>query len=160
MKFGFIGAGKVGFSLGKYFAENGYQVSGYFSQFYEDAIEASKFTNSADYKSMENLVNDSDVLFLTVPDGMIEEVWNEIKKLDISGKIVCHCSGALSSKIFSDISERGGFGYSIHPLFAVSDKYESYKELSNSYFTIEVSCSGSYSQQSGGGADWIKRTVA
>lgn len=139
MKFGFIGAGKVGCSLGKYLADNGHPVVGYFSQFYEDALEASKFTNSADYKSIENLVNDSDVLFLTVPDGIIEEVWNEIKKLEISGKIVCHCSGALSSKVFSDISERGSFGYSIHPLFAVSDKYESYKELPDSYFTIEGS---------------------
>ena len=29
------------------------------------------------------------------------------------------------------------YGYSIHPLFAVSNKYDSYKELFNSYFTIE-----------------------
>lgn len=139
MKFGFIGAGKVGFSLGKYFAVNGHTVTGYFSEFYEDAVEASRFTKSTSYNNIEHLVEDSDVLFLTVPDGMIEQVWNVLKKIDISGKIVCHCSGALSSKVFSDISELGGFGYSIHPLFAVSDKYNSYKELSNSYFTIEGS---------------------
>jgi predicted short-subunit dehydrogenase-like oxidoreductase (DUF2520 family) len=66
-------------------------------------------------------------------------VWEQLKKYHISEKIVCHCSGALSSEIFSDISELGGFGVSIHPLFAVSDKYNSYKELSNSYFTIEGS---------------------
>ena len=27
--------------------------------------------------------------------------------------------------------------YSVHPLFAVSDKYNSYKELSHAYFVIE-----------------------
>lgn len=139
MKIGFIGAGKVGFSLGKYLADNGHYIAGYFSECYDDALEASKFTNSTVYKTKESLVKDSEVLFLTVPDGIIEDVWNSIKNWDISGKIVCHCSGALSSKVFSDISEHGGFGYSIHPLFAVSDKYNSYRELSKSYFTIEGS---------------------
>ncbi len=137
MKFGFIGAGKVGFSLGKYLADNGLQVTGYYSQFEEDAIEAAEFTNTNQYTDLEKLVEDSDVIFLTVTDGQIGNVWNQLKSSQIKNKIVCHCSGALSSEIFSGIAEHNCFGYSIHPLFAVSNKYESYKELSNSYFTIE-----------------------
>lgn len=139
MKFGFIGAGKVGFSLGKYLADNNQTVVGYYSEFKEDAIEAAEFTGSKTYSTIELLVKDSDVLFLTVTDGMIKAVWNQIEDTDIRGKIICHTSGALSSEVFSDISKRGGFGFSIHPLFAVSDKYHSYKELSGSYFTIEGS---------------------
>ena len=139
MKFGFIGAGKVGFSLGKYLADNNQTVVGYYSEFKEDAIEAAEFTGSKTYSTIERLVKDSDVLFLTVTDGMIKAVWNQIEDTDIRGKIICHTSGALSSEVFSDISKRGGFGFSIHPLFAVSDKYHSYKELSGSYFTIEGS---------------------
>lgn len=50
MKFGFIGAGKVGFSLGKYLADNEMEVVGYYSEFKEDALEASKFTKSSVYK--------------------------------------------------------------------------------------------------------------
>lgn len=139
MKFGFIGAGKVGFSLGKYLADNNQTVVGYYSEFKEDAIEAAEFTGSKTYSTIELLVKDSDVLFLTVTDGMIKAVWNQIEDTDIRGKIICHTSGALSSEVFSDISKREGFGFSIHPLFAVSDKYHSYKELSGSYFTIEGS---------------------
>ena len=138
MKFGFIGAGKVGFSLGKYLADNNQTVVGYYSEFEEDA-EAAEFTGSKNYSKIELLVKDSDVLFLTVTDGMIETVWNQIKDIDIREKIICHTSGALSSEVFSDISKHGSFGFSIHPLFAVSDKYQSYKELSGSYFTIEGS---------------------
>ena len=41
--------------------------------------------------------------------------------------------------LFGYFQKRGGFGVSIHPLFAVSDKYSSYKELSKSYFTVEGS---------------------
>ena len=139
MKFGFIGAGKVGFSLGKYLSDNGQDVTGYYSEFSEDAVEAAEFTKSKSYDNIELLVKDSDVLFLTVSDGQIENVWEQLKICHISHKIVCHCSGALSSEVFSNIAEFGSFGYSIHPLFAVSNKYQSYKELSNSYFTIEGS---------------------
>ena len=148
MKFGFIGAGKVGFSLGKYLADNNQNVVGYYSIINEEAIEAAKFTGSKYYENMEQLVEDSEVLFLTVPDGQIENLWNQLKsshknwmakynKPLLNNKIVCHCSGALSSDIFSSIAEYESFGYSIHPLFAVSNRYESYKELSDSYFTIE-----------------------
>lgn len=139
MKFGFIGAGKVGFSLGKYLVDNNLQVAGYYSEFEEDALEASQFTKTNHYTDLEELVEDSDVLFLTVTDGQIENVWNQLKLSHIKNKIVCHCSGALSSEIFSGIKEQNCYGYSIHPLFAVNGKYESYKELSNSYFTIEGS---------------------
>lgn len=137
MKFGFIGAGKVGFSLGKYLTVKGQTVTGYYSEFNEDAIEAAQFTDSRSYESMEQLLQDSDVLFLTVPDGMIGNLWNQLRTYQFKDKIVCHTSGALSSEIFEGIAEHESFGYSIHPLFAVSDKYTSYKDLPDSFFTIE-----------------------
>lgn len=139
MKVGFIGAGKVGFSLGKYLADNNQHIVGYYSEFEKDAKEASRFTDSDCYTDAELLVKDSEIVFVTVPDGVIEKVWSSIKHFNLSGKIICHASGALSSEVFSDISKCGGFGFSIHPLFAVSDKYSSYKELSKSYFTVEGS---------------------
>lgn len=137
MKFGFIGAGKVGFSLGKYLAVNGLELTGYYSEFMKDAIEAAQFTDSKPYENPESLLKDSDVIFLTVPDGMIEVLWNQLKTYHFKNKILCHTSGALSSEIFKGIEKHESFGYSIHPLFAVSDKYNSYKQLPNSYFTIE-----------------------
>ena len=42
---GFIGAGRVGFTLGRYFVENGLNVSGYYSRTYEHAVSASQFTD-------------------------------------------------------------------------------------------------------------------
>lgn len=139
MKFGFVGAGKVGFSLGKYFTLNGREVVGYFSEHEKDAVEAAEFTNTRKYNTIEELVEDSDALFLTVSDGQIAEVWKKLKRNNIRNKVICHCSGALSSEIFLDIAKFGSYGYSIHPLFAVSNKYDSYKELSSSFFTIEGS---------------------
>ena len=45
MKIGFIGAGKVGFSLGKYFAEKGMELSGYYSKNPASSKAAAEFTS-------------------------------------------------------------------------------------------------------------------
>ena len=52
MKIGFIGAGKVGFSFGKYFTINNIPVSGYYSRNIDTAIEAANFTNTNYFKSI------------------------------------------------------------------------------------------------------------
>lgn len=137
MRIGFVGAGKVGFTLGKYMTERNVCVSGYYSRTQESAIQASDFTHTKYYETLEELTASSDALFLTVPDGAIEEVWNSLKEYSLKGKCICHCSGAMNSAVFSGIDQMGAFGYSIHPLFAVHDRLQSYKEISQAYFTIE-----------------------
>lgn len=137
MKIGFIGAGKVGFSLGKYFKEGGVQVTGYYSRRLESAKEAAQFTNTAYYEDIYMLIEDSDILFLTVPDGNISEVFTEIKQA-VNNKIICHCSGAMTAaEAFAGAEEHGAYGYSVHPLFAVSNAYHSYKELPGVFFALE-----------------------
>ena len=172
MRIGFIGAGKVGFTFGKYIAskmplrtepdvsskmplrtesdasskmdqdknipENiQLEIGGYYSASCESARAAAEFTDTVVYNSLEELCRECEIIFLTVPDGQIESVWRRIKDLDIRGRIICHASGAMTSDIFSGITEAGAFGYSIHPMYAISSKYESYKELDNSFFTVE-----------------------
>ena len=80
---------------------------------------------------------DSEVIFITTPDSAIAQVWEELKALQIRHKIVCHCSRILSSEIFSGKTAYNCSGYSIHPLLAVCDKLHSYKEFSDTIFTIE-----------------------
>ncbi|MEG0805080.1 MAG: DUF2520 domain-containing protein [Lachnospiraceae bacterium] len=137
MKIGFIGAGKVGFSMGKYLKEHNQIITGYYSRNPKSALEAADFTNTKVYSRLDRLVMDSEILFLTVPDASIQVVWEKLKQLPIRDKCIVHCSGSLTSAIFSEIDRYSAYGYSIHPLFAISDKYNSYKELSKSLFTIE-----------------------
>lgn len=139
MKIGFIGAGKVGFSLGKYFCEHGLNVIGYYSRNPQSALQAAEFTSTMCFRDIKSIVEASDTLFLTVPDGTIQELWDYIDKLSIKNKIICHCSGSLSSSVFSNIDNHDAYGYSIHPLLGISDKLNSYKELSNAFFTLEGS---------------------
>lgn len=137
-KIGFIGAGKVGVSLGKFFREGGLTVTGYYNRHREAAQAAADFTESKCFDSAQAVADASDVIFLTVPDNQIREVYESLRGADLRGKKICHCSGALSAEeAFPDIEALGATGYSIHPLFPVSDKWASYKELGSAFFCIE-----------------------
>jgi predicted short-subunit dehydrogenase-like oxidoreductase (DUF2520 family) len=135
--FGFIGAGKVGTALGKYLTERGQTLVGYFSAHRENAAAAARFTGSADYGSVRELAERSDVIFATVPDGAIKDVWGVMNKTDIREKYVCHCSGALSSRVFEGIDELGAAALSVHPLAALNSKWESHKYMHAISFTVE-----------------------
>ncbi len=137
MKAGFIGAGKVGFSIGKHLTAHGTEVSGYYSRTPESSRQAAEFTGSRQYMSLKQIAEDSDILFLSVCDSAIAPVWEQLKKLPLQNKLICHFSGVLSSGIFSDIERVHAYGYSVHPLFAFSDRYESYRHLADAFFTIE-----------------------
>ena len=139
MNIGFIGAGKVGCSLGKYFQQDPEtKIVGYYSRSNRSAEEAARFTGSKSYLDMEELIDACDMIFLTVPDGSIRDTWNKVRGYDIKEKMICHCSGSMScEEAFDGIEETGAFGYSAHPLFAVSDKFSAYRELTGVFFTLE-----------------------
>lgn len=133
MNIGFIGAGRVGCSLGAYLLNNGFLVSGYFSRSYESACIAAELTKTKPYDNLLELVNDCELIFVTVNDGAIEDVCKDLRTFNLMDKTLCHCSGALSSAVFGDIEGVGGIG-SLHPLMAVSSKEQA---LCHAFFTIE-----------------------
>lgn len=142
MKIGLIGAGRVGCSLGKYLAEKGKTVTGFFSKSFESAARAAEFTSTDSlsvmaFHDMEELVALSDTLIITTPDDEIGKVWDRMKEMSINERIICHVSGSLSSDVFTGIDKKQAYGASIHPLLAFRDKYSSYEQLHNSFFTLE-----------------------
>lgn len=141
MKIGFIGAGKAGCSLGKYFsskaAQAGILVTGYYSLIEEEAKWAATFTNSELFQSMKEVVAVSDTIILSTPDGAIKNVWETMNKENIKGKVFCHLSGSLSSDVFSGIEDYSAYPISIHPMFAFSDKESVYQQINQVCFTLE-----------------------
>lgn len=137
MKIGIIGAGKVGTTLGKYLSDAGIKVTGFYSRSKESADEAATFTRSKAYDKLSELVENSDTLFITTPDGAIEQVWEELMLLNIHQYCICHFSGSLSSRVFSGIEKTGAFGLSIHPMYAFSNKFTSYEQFHTAYLTLE-----------------------
>lgn len=137
MKIGIIGAGKVGTTLGAYLMKQQIAVAGYYSRTYESAALAADFTKTKAYHDIAALVSASDTLFITTPDGEIVGVWDCIAEYELADKIICHFSGSLSSCVFSGIEAAGAKGCSIHPMFAFSDKFESYKQFHTACLTME-----------------------
>lgn len=146
MKVGFIGAGKAGCSLGKYFSTSHIQqdaqtealeVTGYYSFIKEDAGWAAQFTGSHLFESADEVIAASDAIIISTPDGAVKDVWNALDKEKINGRIICHLSGSLSSDVFSGIGEYGAYPVSIHPMFAFSDKDSVYRQLHQASFTLE-----------------------
>ena len=134
---GFIGAGKVGCSLGRIFCEKGLPVAGYVSSSPASAAEAASMTDSQPFDTLEELAAESHIIFITVPDGRIADVWQKLKYIPLAGKVVCHCSGSLSAGILEHAAEYGIGACSLHPLYAVSSRKNSWQGLSTAVFTLE-----------------------
>jgi Uncharacterized conserved protein len=136
VKIGLIGAGKVGTSLGKYLTTKDFVLSGFFDT---DAIAAEKAatkTNSCKCASIQQLISNSDLVFLTVKDDNIASLALVCAEESVSGKTFCHCSGALSSKVMQPLRQKGAWACSAHPLCAVSG-FDDAQIFSNKTFTLE-----------------------
>lgn len=137
MKIGIIGSGRVAVSMGKYLSMNQKEVIGFYNPRIESAKEAADFVQTDYYSSLQELVMKSDLLFVAVPDQKIQDLWQQIKKEQITNKVICHFSGSLSSDVFFGREKLGAYGVSLHPLMAFSSKFDSYLLLEKCFFTME-----------------------
>ena len=124
---GFIGAGKCGMSLAYYFRSKGINVRGF----------SSRSNDIEDFElfSCDELVKASDIIFITVTDTAIPEVWESISGMDLEGKIICNCSGSLSSEIFSGANH--DMVCSVHPMLAFNSRHTSIDAVEQAFFTVE-----------------------
>lgn len=142
LKIAFIGAGKVGCSLGKHLSLHGLDVVGYYSRSPVSSREAAAFTTSR-VLSLPRLLTAAELVFITVPDGQIAVAAEEIARqardenIDISGKIFCHCSGSFSAEVLTVLSAMGAYTCSLHPMLAFADKFTSYEKLKEAFFSLE-----------------------
>lgn len=137
MVIGFIGAGRVGCSIGKYLSEAGMPLAGYYDLSKEEADSAAGFTASQSFAHVEDLVAACNLVFLTTPDGIIPKAWEMIRTCPLEGKIICHCSGALTASAFTGIEQAHAYGCSLHPMLPFSSRFSSYEILKHAFFTIE-----------------------
>ncbi len=152
---------KVGFSLGKWFVQGGIPVTGYHSRHRESAQEAAAWTGTRCFPTAEALVTASDAIFFTVPDGAIPTVYQGLGTLTLTGKQLCHCSGARTAREgFPGPGHPGASYYSIHPLFPVSGKYSAWRELSGAFFSAwrgkALTCLGGRRRS----PPWARRSAA
>ena len=137
IKIGFIGPGKVGVSLGRYFTHKGLILSGFYGSNTETTTYAAKITKSKFYDNIQDIIKDSDILFITTPDDIISIIDKELSKFDLKNKSICHASGSLKSNVLCNAKQSGALVYSIHPIYALSNKNTDLKDMERLYFSIE-----------------------
>ncbi|GAB6086591.1 Rossmann-like and DUF2520 domain-containing protein [Alkaliphilus crotonatoxidans] len=142
MKIGFIGSGKVGQSFGSYLYEKGFHVVGYFSRSIDSARSGAALVGGRGFSRMEELVEVADIIFITTPDDMIQQIASTIADLQtsIENKHFVHMSGAHRASIMQEITKRHPLNrlYSLHPLQAFARVEKAVKALSHTMFTLEA----------------------
>lgn len=133
MQIGFIGAGKVGTALACLLKRAGYRITGIYSR--SSAAEAAKFAEIKEYVTYSSLLANSDVVFLTVSDGVISDVAAEIAEFVRPGQYFIHCSGALTADVMQPCRDKGGRIYSLHPLQSFADRQNAVLHLPGSFFS-------------------------
>lgn len=139
---GFIGAGRVGTSLGKYLSINGFNVTEYFSRSLDSAEDSAAFIGGG-CKAVHNLCDlSADIIFITVNDNSIGTVAAELAALPkdkLNDRLFCHTSGSMSAEILNPISDKSDTARtaSLHMLLSVNDKFESCKDFGKAFFTLD-----------------------
>lgn len=135
MRLSFIGAGKVGTACAKYFSKH-YEIQ-YFSSRSDASAQIAAHEVGCRVGSNEQVVNESDVIFITCGDNAIADVALAIKNFHVKDKLFVHMSGALSSEILQVLKQKGGHVCSVHPLQTFSDTKKAVEDLKNAYFSLE-----------------------
>ncbi len=61
----------------------------------------------------------------------------EAEPLRLAGKIFVHCSGACPSAVFEGAAELGAQAVSMHPIYAISSRFDCWRELEQAWFSLE-----------------------
>jgi predicted short-subunit dehydrogenase-like oxidoreductase (DUF2520 family) len=134
---GIVGAGKVGSTLARLWHSAGFTIAAVYSRGDAKKMLASK-VNSLVVDRADKVVERSDLVVLSVPDGMIRAVAEEITTVDLSAKAIVHVSGALGAEQLASLGMRGAMTGSLHPVFPFASVEESLTRLPGSSFAIEA----------------------
>lgn len=115
----------------------GLSVSGFFGRTCGHTLEACQITKTKVYSSLNEIVQENDILWITTPDDTITAIDKELSNLNVKGKSICHASGSLSSTALQFCKNAGAAVYSIHPIYAFSHKTVDFTELQKMKFSLE-----------------------
>jgi len=136
-----IGAGRVGSSVGFLLNRAGYAVSSVAARRRESAEQAAIFIGAGTATTdIAQAAGQADLVFITTPDRVIEEVCTTIAKAGVlkPGVLVIHMSGAHSLGLLDGAKKAGANRAVLHPLQSLASKEQGIKTLPGSYFRIEA----------------------
>jgi predicted short-subunit dehydrogenase-like oxidoreductase (DUF2520 family) len=135
-RIGFVGAGRVGTALGIALRRAGWPVTAVASR---DPARRDAFValvaGAKGFGASQAVVDESDLLFVTVPDDAIADVATGIRLY--SGQAIVHTSGALPAAALAPAMAAGTEAGSFHPLVAFADLEAALAALPGATVAIE-----------------------
>ncbi len=111
-----VGAGNVGYHLGKCFWKKGFGISCVFSRVPEKAARLAGEIGTISTSNLNNIPDDADLYILAVGDDAIEKV---AAQLQVKKGLVVHTSGSTPSAVLQPFFERFGVFYPLQT-FSIS----------------------------------------
>ncbi len=134
----FIGSGRVARSFGKYIAEHGVQLGGFYDVFPQKAQEAAEFCGSRVFRSLRELLAESQIIFISTNDDQIQQAAKELLAEKNTEEIaVGHFSGVHNSTVLSGILSDNHYCFSLHPLQSFSGTESDLISMADTFITIE-----------------------
>ena len=135
---GFIGAGVLGKGLALALAARNYRVVASYSRSTSSAQRLAEHVPGCKVVSTaQELTDAADLVFITTPDSVIEQIAASQKWRPSQG--VVHCCGAASTEILKPASDQGAMAGSLHPfqtLAGVTDSTDAASRLSGVTFAV------------------------
>lgn len=136
-----IGPGKVGTSIGVLARKAGYRIAGISGRDEKEVKEAAKIIGGdVEIGPAAQAIKGAQLVLLTLSDDAIESVCRELAnyKAFSKGQIVAHCSGALSSQVLVNASDKCGAKIaSAHPLKTFPTVQSGIDGMSGTYWFCE-----------------------
>ena len=134
-----IGAGNVGKVLGAALKAKGYPITAAYCRTDLSRRTAEQVLQCPVYDDKARTAAAGDIVFLTTPDQVIQEVCGEIATAGgfRPGQFVLHTSGAHSSVVLAAAQEQGAHVISFHPLQTFPALEVGLQSLPGTFFTVE-----------------------
>ena len=138
LRIGFIGAGRVATTLATAWQAAGECIVGASSRSPASAMAlAASCPGARVFQSATELIEQADLIFVTVPDSMIEPVAGALPWRP--GQFVVHCSAACEVDLLQHAQALGALVGGFHPLQIFSDPVVARQHLAGSSVAIEAS---------------------
>lgn len=135
-RIGFIGAGKVGGSLGVAMARAGYAVVAVASRSRASADGfAARIEGCAALPTSQDVADACDMVFITTSDDAIKATADSVEWR--AGQGAAHCSGAASVDALAKAARQGALAGAFHPLQAFSSVENGASSIAGITFGIE-----------------------
>jgi predicted short-subunit dehydrogenase-like oxidoreductase (DUF2520 family) len=135
-RIGFVGAGRVGSTLGSAFAGAGWEVTAVASRDEQKRARFQRLVPGARaFEEPQAVTDDAELIFLTVPDDAVAEVAGQL--LLYSGQAIVHTSGALPASVLAPAMAAGTSVGSFHPLVAFADIEQARADLQGATVALD-----------------------